>query len=454
MRDMKRASLRTRSKSSLSARLGGMLRLGALLSLVALLCGLAPAQDPASPDAGERRRAARDLARQGSAGIPRLTPLLSDPDLEVRIEAVKSLVDIGTQRSLDPLIQATRDNDPEIQIRASDGLVNFYVPGYVRTGLSATLRRVGGKVVSRFTDTNDQVIDPFVTPRPEVVEALGRLVRGGVSMESRANAARAVGIIRGRAAVPDLLEAVRSKDTQVIYESLIAFQKIGDRSVGPRLSFLLRDLDERVQVAAVETVGLLYTLEALPALREVLTRTGSRRVRRAALSAIAMLPDPSNRQVLLTYLQDRDIEMKAAAAEGLGRLREPGDVAALEKSFEEEGNNLARLSMAFALVNQGKLEITEFSPLQSLVNALNNVARTNSAQALLIELARKEEVRKALYQALPRGTRDEKIGMVRVLAASGDQATEAHLEVLTRDSSVEVASEAVRALRSLRARLR
>ena len=49
--------------------------------------------------------------------------------MDVRLEAVKAIVDIGTQRSLDPLIKACGDNDPEIQIRATDGLVNFYVPG-------------------------------------------------------------------------------------------------------------------------------------------------------------------------------------------------------------------------------------------------------------------------------------------------------------------------------------
>jgi len=77
----------------------------------------------------------------------------------------------------------------------------------------------------------------------------------------------------------------------VLYESLIAFQKIGDRSVAPQLEFLLRDLDEKVQLAAVETAGLLYNMEALPSLRSVLERTQKQPVRRATLAAIAMLPD-------------------------------------------------------------------------------------------------------------------------------------------------------------------
>jgi HEAT repeat protein len=428
-------------------------RFTAAVALVCLAYAAAAGQ-PSSSDVKERRRAPKSLIRQGSAGIPALAAMLSDPDLEVRVETVKALVEIGTQHSLEPLARAVRDNDPEIQIRAADGLVNFYLPGYARTGLSGSLRRAGGRVVGRFTETNDQVIDPYVEVRPEIIEALGWLVRSGASMEARANAARAVGVLRGRAALPDLLEAVRSKDTQLIYESLVAIQKIGDHSAGPRLEFLLRDLDERVQATAVETAGLLRNTGALPALAQVLGRTSSRRVRRAALTSIAMMPDASVRTLLAGYLNDRAAELRAAAAEGLGRLKDPADLPALQKGYDEESSALARLSMAFGLVTHGRVELTEFSPLQFMINNLNSAARANAAKALLTEAARDDAVRGLLVSALPRATRDEKIGVAEVLAASGDASNQAVLEALTKDSNVEVASAAVRALRILRARTR
>ncbi len=96
-----------------------------------------PTQSAAPPadDAKARAKAVREFGKSGGSEIiPKIEPYLSDPDLDVRREAVKAIVDIGTQRSLDPLIKATGDSDPEIQIRATDGLVNFYVPGYVKTG--------------------------------------------------------------------------------------------------------------------------------------------------------------------------------------------------------------------------------------------------------------------------------------------------------------------------------
>src|SRR5579872_1747102 len=121
------------------------LRCCIFLSLCALLTGQVT-----------RPKDVREIAKGGSNAIPQLQALLKGQDIEIRIEAVKAIVEIGTQRSLDALIVATGDADPEIQIRATDGLVNFYLPGYVKTGLGARLVRVGRGIKAKFTDTNDQ----------------------------------------------------------------------------------------------------------------------------------------------------------------------------------------------------------------------------------------------------------------------------------------------------------
>jgi HEAT repeat protein len=272
-------------------------------------------------------------------------------------------------------------------------------------------------------------------------------------MESRANAARALGVLRGRAAIPDLLEALRSKDDKVIYESLVALQKIRDREVADRIVFLLRDLNEKVQIAAIETTGILGSKEALPHLRQVLERTGSSRVRRAAIGALAMIPDPANRSLFARYLGDRDDGMREGAAEGFGRLRDPGDLPLLEKAFAEERKRGPRLSQAFALVLLGVKEVSQHSPLQYLIDSLNSSAYRNVALTFLVELARDGEVRKRAAAAVGKGTRDEKMMLAQVLARSGDRETLPVLESLSKDPDAEVAQEGVRALRSLRARL-
>lgn len=419
-----------------------------LTALTLALCLCVFAQETSSGDAKQRAKAARELGKGGSEAIPQLTPMLKDPVPDVRVEAVRAIVGIGTQHSLDPLIAATRDNDAEVQLRATDGLVNFYLPGYVQTGLS----RLTSSVRGRFDKENTQVIDPYVTVRPEVVTALGQLARGGVSMDVRANAARAIGILRGRAAVPDLIEAIQTKDDNVLFESLIALQKIGDPSAGPRIVFLVRDLHERVQIAAIDTMGLLKAKEAVPHLHSVFDSTSSDKVRRAALTALSMLAQPESRPYFQRGFTDKNDQVRASAAEGFARLQNPADRPLVEKAFNEEKKMPARLAQAFALVSLGHRGSEEFAPLTYLVNTLNSKSYRNVAQPYLVELARDSGIRGLLHNYLKAGTRDEKTGILRVLAASGDRTSVSVIEPLTKDPDSEVAQEAIRTMRTVQAR--
>jgi len=409
-----------------------------------LLAGAASAQTP---------KDVRNTAKIGPRAVPQLADYLANPDVAVRIEAVKALTEIGGAGVLDPLIKATRDNDPEVQIRATDGLVNFYLPGYVKSGVTSKISRVGTSIKSHFTDTNDQVIDSYIRVRPEVITALGQLVRGGSSMDSRANAARAAGILRGSAAVPDLVNALRSKDTGLMYESLVALEKIRDREAGPRLQFLLRDLDERVQLAAVHATGILLNRDAVPELIRLFNESRNAKVKRAAFAALSMMPTDQSRPIFLQNLRDKDPRTRGAAAEGLGRLRNPADSATIDAVYKDEDKTSPRLSQAFALVMDGQSQISEFSPLQYLINTLNSASYSGEAYPLLIEAARVDEIRNLLYKPLANGTRDEKIYLARILAASGDIETIPFLQKVTQDPDAQVAAEGVKALRELRARL-
>ena len=393
------------------------------------------------------------MPRRGASVVPQLAPYVSDPDPGVRLEAVKAIVQLATQNSLDPLVKATADNDPEIQIRATDGLVNFYLPGYVQSGLTSSFKKFGTSIKSRFTDTNDQVIDPSVQVRPDVIQALGKVARGGTSMEARANAARALGILRGRAALPDLIQAIKSSDTEVNYEGLIALQKIHDTSAGPEIVFRLRDPVEKVQLAAIETTGILENRAALNQLRDAMDRSKNPKVSRAALTAIAMMPDANSHGLLIYHLEEKDEAMRVAALEGLARLRDPSDTGRLQNAFTNEKKPAGRMAAAFGEVAHGQREMTEFAPLQYLVNQLNSAAYHNVAIAYLKELARDAAVRQALYPVLQGSpTRDEIAGLSEVLGASGDRDSIPVLESLSKNINPEIAKDALRALQNVRAR--
>jgi len=428
-----------------------------LLFLPALLT-FAQADSKDNPsEARQRVKAVRAMVSQGPDAVAKIAPYLRDVDTSVRLEAVKALDDIGGPKTVDALVEAARDNDPEIQIRAADGLVNVYLPGYLKTGISGSLKRAGDSIRAKFTDTNDQVIDAYVEVPLPVIQALGRQARGGVSFESRANAARALGILRGQAAIPDLLEALNSKDNRLMYESLVALQKIRDPAAGPGLAFLLRDLDEKVRIAALDTTGILRNQSAAPQVRDAIDHPLTPKTQRAALNALAMLAgpaDPTDRGIFLRYLNDRDDGLRAAAAEGLARLKNPGDRPVMEKAFEAERSANARLSIAFAIVALGSRQMSEFSPFQYLINNLNVKAYRSASIAYLTELARDPEVRQAIYPVLSQATRDEKTGLAVVLGRSGDRDSVPYLETLTNDPDSEVMQEGTRSLRTLRSRVR
>src|SRR5579863_9808057 len=65
------------------------------------MAGLVFSQDP-NGDTKQRVKTVHELAKQGADQIPRIAPYISDPDLSVRIEAVKAVMEIGGPKTLDP----------------------------------------------------------------------------------------------------------------------------------------------------------------------------------------------------------------------------------------------------------------------------------------------------------------------------------------------------------------
>ena len=423
-----------------------------VVTFVALLFGsglTAQVQDLSHSDPKRRMRAAEKLGdTKYSEYITPLRKLLKDPVPEVRGKAVAAIVSIGTQHSLEPLAEASRDSIPEIQFMAVDGMVNFYYPGYVKRGFSASLKKFGAGVKNRFAQPAEMVVDPYVPVSPEVIGAIARLITGGVTLESRANAARAAGILRGKAALPQLKEALRSKDSTLIAESVRSIEKIGDTRAGPALTFLLRDLDEKVQLAVVKAVGQLLVKEAVPELVGLVKTSENKKIRRQSLIALAKIPDSAERTTFLLYVRDRDHQMRAAAAEGIGRAGDPQDLQVITDAFTKEKNESARLSMAFASVYLG-----DASQLSYLTDGLNSTFHRMEARPFLVELARKPAVLNRLYELLTAGTNDQKRHLAYVLSVSGTQESVSHLEKLTHDPEPKVAQAAIQAMNNLQSRL-
>ena len=414
----------------------------------------APGHGKPATETNQRILSIRDLGKRDYSVIPTIAQYLKDPSRDIRIEAVKAIVRIDTPHSLDALTEATHDNDPEVQIRATDGIVNAYLPGYIaKSGLTGSVTRGVRQMKSFFSSRNDQTIDADVVVRPDVAQALADEIGRAASLDVRANAALAAGILRARPAIPALIQASHSTDSDLIFECLVALQKIHDPAAGPGIGFLAHDLDQRIQVIALETIGVLRSQQSAPDVRSALTHARNARIRRAALECLAMLAIPDDRSVFQKYAEDDDPELRAAALEGLGRLREPEDYPALEAAFnEKEADWRVHLAAAFALADEGKVDTSDFSPLPYLVENLNLKARAYVANAYLVELARREDVRTALTKMIPGATKDQKIALCSIFGSSQAPDAIPVLSGLSKDMDPDVAFAASRALRIVQAR--
>jgi len=405
-----------------------------------------------SEDPKARKKAAQRIgeSREGNpADLCRaLGDAVADPVAEVRSAVVVSLIKLSGEGCIPGLIAASRDGNASIQSMAVDGMVNQYIPEYVKFGVFNSLKGVASNLKGRFAEPEPLVVDSYVEIAPAISDAVASVITGGSSNESRANAARAAGILRANRALPDLKKALQSRNTMIIVESVRAIEKIQEPSAGPDIVFLLRDPDPKVQVATAETAGQLRVKEAAEGLVDLAKNSERKEVRRAALIGLAKIPDNGEDKLFLLHLRDKDKQIRAAAAEGIGRAGNQTDVDTIQDAFAGEKAESPRLSMAFALVLLG-----DHSKIAYLIDGLESTFHRLEARPFLVELARDPAVLSELYTPLTSGTRNQRIHLAHVIARSGNRDSRSHLERLTKDLDPRVAGAAQRELKNLDTRL-
>ena len=383
----------------------------------------------------------------GSSALAVIRAQLQDESEDVRAGAILALIRMREAEGKQLLIDATQDANFSVQAMAVDGLVDFFLPGYARINAMKSAKAFAGNLKSRFKETTDTVVPPYVEVDPEAVGAISKLVGGGASPESRANAARAMGVLRGGSALDALLEGVAASNSVLVLESLQAIKKIGDPAAGARVASLLDASDARIQEAAIRTIGQLRFADAAPELVRLVEGRGKVRVRSLALGALAKFANPAQRDLFLRNLAHKEKELRAAAAEGIGRLGGDADLGAVERQLSVEKTASAKLSLSFAAVNLDNLV-----PLGTLVKGLDSRIHRLEARPLLLELSRKEEILNRLYVSLSAGTAPQRRHLAYVIGQTGTADSVAYLRTLSGDGNKDVAAEAAEAIKLIEAR--
>ena len=388
------------------------------------------------------------LAKQGQNSVIGISAYQRDPDVSVRLAATEALIQVGGVSAADALRTSSEDGSAEIQRLAVAGIVNFYKPGYVKQGTKAKIGAVSSKIMH--SNDDQPVIDPFVTARPEDINAVRKVLLNSINRESKLQAANALGTLRASAALPDLYPLLRSKDDAMMLAALRAIETCGNKAAANETIFLVRDFNEKIQSQAIALNGIYRNEAALPDLTEVFMRGRTPKSRTAAFAALAMIASPQSKGAFELNLDNGDGPMRGLASEGLGRIGAKQLEARIKVIYKDEGSARARLGEAFALVKFGDLDMSsEFTPLTYLFNSLNSAIWSEYSRSYLKELSRDGLVRKELRGKVATATKSEKIGLARIFAAEGTSDDREALDALAHDRDADVSQEGIKAARTL-----
>jgi len=401
-----------------------------------------------NPNASTRAKAARELGRaQDVSGLPALAEAVSDPSDKVRREVVLALAQMHQPEVLDALVKATQDDDEEISVLAVQSLVGYYTGNVPTPGFTGFVKKNWQRAKGHFSADTTR-IDPGVYVDPKVIAALDATLKSTQSIHASCEAAKGLGILAARSALPDLVAAAHSSDEALSIESLNALSKIKDRSAGPRLLDLLDSPNKEIKQQASVTVGILRTAQAAPKLRYIFENDSDPKSQERAMEGLAYLGDAASIPVYTKALGSADKDIRTSAAEGLARARDPKVLPDLEKAYAVEKDAETRLALEFAMTSLGRPDY-----LIDLVNELSSRTRGDTAQPYLIELARISGFLPKLYPYLQSANADVRKRLCTVLMFGGDQTSLAQLDRLSHDPNSDVAAQALQAKSGLRARL-
>ena len=394
-----------------------------------------------------RAKAASDLGKEGNpATIPALAAALSDTSSKVRREVVLALEQFHQPDILPPLERASKDADSDVRLLAVKGLVGYYTGVAPSVGLTGFMRKSVERVRGHFEPDSTR-IDPGTPVDPQVISALDAALKDTRSNDVSREAARGLGTLLAKAAVPDLVSAAHSSDIDLARESLNALSKIKDPASGKQLVDLLDSPNKDVKRDACVTVGILRTKEALPKLQSIFASDPDQKDKIAAIQGLAYLGDKVSTPVFLKALWDQDKSVRQAAAEGLARAADPQSRGELEKAVIAEKDDSVKLAIEFALTALGKQDY-----VSAMVTDLGSKTRGDTARAYLTELAWNPAFLPKLYPYLQSQDASVRKRLCEVLMYSGDQSSLEPLERLSHDPDGDVATEALRAKTAIRAR--
>jgi len=375
------------------------------------------ALDPQSAE-GKDRLVRRDMCRY--LGQLRYKPAtvdlidrLSDTDPEVRAAAAEALGKIGAKAAIQALENRMNDNAEESKVRVS---------------AAVALGKMGNKkaiefLINMLTDQDEVVRVRAASALSEVGKpAVDLLLEALKSKEAqkRWGAAKALGEIGCKEAIPALAKATKDENEDVRIASVVSLGRIGDERAIQTLIEALDDKSERVRWHAFNALQMFgesashVAVEALartktPTAKEYLIRLigawkakwavekllpylkdSSESVRKATVWAIGEMGTQAVADALLKCLEvDKSIDVRREAVIALSKLRYKPARKTLLKTFviTDDASLKAVCSEAIATID-GR----SYSDAELLKEAMKSIGEKDVQEKAVMQLRRLERV--------------------------------------------------------------
>jgi HEAT repeat protein len=373
-------------------------------------------------------------------------------DPKVRVHALRTLREGKHPDAIAPIATLLGDPLDAIQVDALDTELGFFltesIPTKRRVGLVVEVRRVSrGRAAF---EAGPWAVVPRTTPR-ELFIGLARAMADD-NPRVRLDATYALGVVAASCAgcprgdaEPALLDALRDSITDIrLAAARVAGRMTGAAGLGDALIATMNDADKDVRLAAMESLGMLREGRAVQALRDRASHYGRGAEAESAVAALARIAPASDAALFQGLLAERSAAMRVAAAEALGRVGDAAHASDLENRYVAEGAPAVRTALAFALAKLGRPYFGQ------IVEALKSDLTSAQARAYLIELGPANTA--ALQAHLQDPEPAIRLGVVDVLGAMAPATALPALEALARDRESRVAAAATRAVAAIRLR--
>jgi HEAT repeat protein len=407
--------------------------------------------------------ASRVHAASGSAQVPfeQATIDLSNHDAKIRLRAVQLLKGAAYPEAALPLAPLLNDSQDDVQLEAIAAELNIFlsepiVPKKrvalvveVRNAVQAEPAFAAGPNALGARGVPTEVLTGLRTAarddNPRVaIEALYAF--GTLGIQPAGDVRRTMLGVAG----PDIAAFIGSSEPAMRYAAVRVIGRLFakratdgpiESTVGDAVITALNDNDRAVKVAAMLALGAMRYERGVQALTDLFSYYGKGELAEAALYGLSQIAHQANAPLFVAQLSSKSPPLREVAIEGLARVGDRTNLAAIQAVLDKEREQTVTLAGAFALVLLGN------GTTDQVADSLSRPRLREQAKRYLVELApgRTGSFAHQLLDSDPQ----IRIDTIDALGLAGDTAAIAVLEPLTRDRDPQVGRAAERAVARL-----